>query len=52
MLIGTIFGIIVVPGLYFIFGSLKEKYFKGSIIETENEEMPLSELEQRPYDKP
>ncbi len=52
MLVGTIFGIIVVPGLYFIFGSLKEKYLKGSIIETENEEMPLSELEQRSYEKP
>ncbi len=45
MLVGTVFGIIVIPGLYVLFASWKEKYFKGSIIETEFEEKPLSELE-------
>jgi HAE1 family hydrophobic/amphiphilic exporter-1 len=44
MLVGTIFGIIVVPGLYFLFASIKEKLGK-TIIETEKEEIPLSELE-------
>jgi HAE1 family hydrophobic/amphiphilic exporter-1 len=46
MLIGTIFGIIVVPGLYYLFATIKEKYLKGGIIETEREETPLSEFEQ------
>lgn len=46
MLIGTIFGIIVVPGLYYLFATIKEKYLKGGIIETESEETPLSEFEQ------
>jgi HAE1 family hydrophobic/amphiphilic exporter-1 len=45
MLVGTVFGIIVIPGLYFLFASIKEKYLKGSLIETEKEEMPLSEIE-------
>ena len=44
MLIGTIFGIIVIPGLYFLFATIKEK-MKSNIIETSIEKNPLSELE-------
>lgn len=44
MLIGTVFGIIVIPGLYFLFATIKEK-MKSNIIETAIEKNPLSELE-------
>jgi hydrophobic/amphiphilic exporter-1 (mainly G- bacteria), HAE1 family len=43
MLFGTIFGVIVIPGLYFLFAGIKEK-LKKTIIETNVEEKPLSEL--------
>ena len=39
MLFGTIFGVIIVPGLYFIFGTLAEG---RSLIQAEDDE-PLSE---------
>ena len=39
MLFGTIFGVIIVPGLYFIFGTLAEG---RRLIETEDQS-PLSE---------
>ena len=39
MLFGTVFGVIVVPGLYFIFGTLADG---KSLIREENDE-PLSE---------
>jgi HAE1 family hydrophobic/amphiphilic exporter-1 len=45
MLVGTVFGIIVIPGLYFLFATIKEKIASGNIIETNREEKPLSELE-------
>jgi HAE1 family hydrophobic/amphiphilic exporter-1 len=38
MLLGTIFGVIVVPGLYFIFATLAEKFTKK-----EDEEIPYTE---------
>lgn len=44
MLVGTVFGIIIVPGLYLIFATIKEK-LKNTIIETSVEERPLSELD-------
>ncbi len=44
MLVGTIFGVIIIPGLYFIFATIKEK-LKNTIIETSVEERPLSELD-------
>jgi HAE1 family hydrophobic/amphiphilic exporter-1 len=39
MLFGTIFGVILVPGLYYIFGSLAE----GKELYKQQEELPLSE---------
>ena len=39
MLLGTIFGVFIVPGLYFIFGSLQE----GRKLLREEDETPLSE---------
>lgn len=39
MLFGTVFGVIVVPGLYFIFGSLAE----GKKLIRDEDEMPLTE---------
>ena len=39
MLLGTIFGVFVVPGLYFIFGSLQE----GRKLFNDEDETPLSE---------
>jgi HAE1 family hydrophobic/amphiphilic exporter-1 len=39
MLFGTIFGVFVVPGLYFIFGKLQE----GRQLFSEEDETPLSE---------
>ncbi len=39
MLFGTIFGVLVVPGLYYIFGSIAEKH----ILIEEEEENPLTE---------
>ncbi|MCS6974172.1 MAG: efflux RND transporter permease subunit [Cyclobacteriaceae bacterium] len=44
MLTGTVFGVIVIPGLYFLFATIKEK-LKNTIIETPVEERPLSELD-------
>lgn len=44
MLFGTVFGVIIIPGLYFLFASIKEKLNNKSIIETNVEEKPLSEL--------
>jgi HAE1 family hydrophobic/amphiphilic exporter-1 len=39
MLFGTIFGVVIVPGLYFIFGKLAE----GSKLIRDEDENPLSE---------
>ncbi|HSU51024.1 MAG TPA: efflux RND transporter permease subunit [Segetibacter sp.] len=39
MLFGTIFGVIIVPGLYYIFGSISERY----ILTKDEDENPLSE---------
>ena len=39
MLFGTVFGVIVIPGLYVIFGTLAEKLKKNS----KKEEKPLTE---------
>ena len=39
MLFGTIFGIIIIPGLYYIFGSIAEKYI---YVKNQNEN-PLTE---------
>ncbi|WP_078349476.1 efflux RND transporter permease subunit [Mucilaginibacter pedocola] len=39
MLLGTVFGVIIVPGLYYIFGSLAE----GRRLISDEDEMPLSE---------
>jgi HAE1 family hydrophobic/amphiphilic exporter-1 len=39
MLFGTIFGVFIVPGLYFIFGKLQE----GRQLFSEEDETPLSE---------
>jgi HAE1 family hydrophobic/amphiphilic exporter-1 len=39
MLLGTIFGVVVVPGLYLIFGSLAD----GKKLIRDEEEVPLSE---------
>jgi HAE1 family hydrophobic/amphiphilic exporter-1 len=39
MLFGTIFGVIVVPGLYFVFGKLQE----GRHLIRDEDENPLSE---------
>jgi hydrophobic/amphiphilic exporter-1 (mainly G- bacteria), HAE1 family len=44
MLVGTVFGVIVIPGLYFLFAMMKEKISSRNIIETNKEEKPLSEL--------
>jgi HAE1 family hydrophobic/amphiphilic exporter-1 len=40
MLFGTIFGVIVVPGLYYVFGTLSE----GKSLIREEEDEPLTEL--------
>jgi HAE1 family hydrophobic/amphiphilic exporter-1 len=39
MLLGTIFGVIVVPGLYYVFGSLAE----GRQLIRDEDENPLTE---------
>ena len=39
MLLGTIFGVMVVPGLYFIFGTLAE----GKVLIRDEEDEPLTE---------
>ena len=39
MLFGTVFGVLIVPGLYYIFGSISEKH---PIVEDEDER-PLTE---------
>jgi HAE1 family hydrophobic/amphiphilic exporter-1 len=42
MLIGTVFGVIIVPGLYFIFATLAQKFtHKGEVKE---DETPLTEV--------
>jgi HAE1 family hydrophobic/amphiphilic exporter-1 len=42
MLIGTIFGVIIVPGLYFIFATMAQKFsHKG---EAKEDETPLTEV--------
>lgn len=45
MLIGTLFGVVLIPGLYFIFASLSEKFVKKAQEEhiEITEEMPLTE---------
>ncbi|MCX7997604.1 MAG: efflux RND transporter permease subunit [Leptospiraceae bacterium] len=40
MLLGTIFGVIIVPGLYFIFGTIAQ----GKVLFDKQEELPLSEI--------
>jgi hydrophobic/amphiphilic exporter-1 (mainly G- bacteria), HAE1 family len=40
MLIGTLFGVILVPGLYFIFATLNERFYKSG----RTEELPFTEL--------
>lgn len=43
MLFGTLFGVIIIPGLYFLFATIEEKRFKR--FETEEvEEVPFSEI--------
>ena len=39
MLFGTIFGVIIIPGLYFIFGSIEERLHRKKI----KEEKPYTE---------
>lgn len=48
MLIGTVFGVVLIPGLYFIFGSLSEKFVKRAQAQQIEitEETPLTELEE------
>ena len=45
MLIGTVFGVVLIPGLYFIFASLSEKFVKKAQMEHVEitEEYPLTE---------
>ncbi|RVU00123.1 efflux RND transporter permease subunit [Mucilaginibacter limnophilus] len=43
MLLGTIFGVIIVPGLYYIFGKISEKY---TLIKDEEEEPLTEEIDQ------
>ncbi len=45
MLIGTLFGVVLIPGLYFIFASLSEKFVNKAQEEhiEITEEMPLTE---------
>jgi HAE1 family hydrophobic/amphiphilic exporter-1 len=42
MLFGTIFGVLIVPGLYFIFAKIAERYFP--IVENEQDEPLTDEL--------
>jgi hydrophobic/amphiphilic exporter-1 (mainly G- bacteria), HAE1 family len=39
MLIGTIFGVLIIPGLYYLFGRISEK----NILVKDEEENPLTE---------
>ncbi len=39
MLFGTVFGVIIIPGLYFIFATISDKYFSKN----KKEEIPLTE---------
>jgi len=39
MLLGTVFGVVVIPGLYLIFAGMSEKYVHGNV----TEETPLTE---------
>jgi HAE1 family hydrophobic/amphiphilic exporter-1 len=43
MLFGTIFGVVIIPGLYYIFATIDEKRFKKKNTE-ETEEVPFSEI--------
>lgn len=47
MLFGTIFGVIIVPGLYYIFGTLAE----GKHLIKDEDELPLSETWVQPKEK-
>jgi HAE1 family hydrophobic/amphiphilic exporter-1 len=38
MLFGTVFGVIIIPGLYFIFATISDKYFSKN----KKEEIPLT----------
>jgi HAE1 family hydrophobic/amphiphilic exporter-1 len=42
MLFGTVFGVIIIPGLYVIFATIEEKRHKNN--QDEEEEIPLSEI--------
>jgi HAE1 family hydrophobic/amphiphilic exporter-1 len=41
MLLGTIIGVLVIPGLYYLFGALQDK--RGKLIKDESDR-PLSEM--------
>jgi HAE1 family hydrophobic/amphiphilic exporter-1 len=43
MLLGTVFGVLIVPGLYFIFGSIAE----GKHMIRDEDERPLTESKQQ-----
>lgn len=44
MLFGTVFGIVIVPGLYYIFARISEKFYRGGL----EEEKPFTEIIENP----
>ena len=48
MLLGTVIGVLLIPGLYYVFGSIAEKVKMMK----KQEESPLSEeIDNQPYDE-